>query len=139
MLASFSIPNPADYALHSPRNFYSTAANQLGWSREQRAVLGRWSEDSRMPNRYDRSTCTTELQIRNDVAARIRGGWAPTGPFEVPSALPAPATGPTHALDADSQKSAAPRPAAGTAQPKRKAPRVASPPPEGPPGEALTH
>ena len=37
-----------------------------------------------MPDLYDRSTCATELRIRNEVIAKIRDGWGPVGKFQLP-------------------------------------------------------
>ena len=68
---------PYEYTLHSPRNFYTNAASQMGWGEEAMTVLGRWSPGSSMPSRYVRSNGTQELNLRRDVINRIRGGWEP--------------------------------------------------------------
>ena len=78
-----------NYTLHSPRNFYTNSANQVGWSLESQTVLGRWSKNSKMPDRYIRSNGSLELQLRTDIANRIRKGWEPVGKFQIPNPPPA--------------------------------------------------
>ena len=77
-----------NYTLHSPRNFYTNSANQVGWSLESQTVLGRWSKNSKMPDRYIRSNGSLELQLRTDIANRIRNGWEPVGKFQIPNPPP---------------------------------------------------
>ena len=74
------------HTLHSPRNAFNTFAAQLGWARADRAMIGRWSTRSDMPNKYDRARCVTELRLRYDVVNRIKNGWAPSCDFELPFA-----------------------------------------------------
>ena len=74
----------ANHTLHSPRNAFNTFAAQLGWSRADRATIGRWAPRSQMPAAYDRQKCVTELRLRNDVVQRIKSGWTPTCDFELP-------------------------------------------------------
>ena len=77
------------YTLHSPRNFYTNGAGQLGWNQEAQTILGRWKKNSIMPEHYSRSSGTLELQIRADLADRVRKGWEPKGKNEIPMAPPA--------------------------------------------------
>ena len=80
---------PESYTLHSPRNFYTNASAQLGWSQETQTVLGRWSKKSAMPDHYNRSTGVLELQVRKDISDRIGQGWEPAKSFSL-SQAPAP-------------------------------------------------
>ena len=41
-----------------------------------------------MPDLYGRATCATELKIRDSILQKIREGWKPTGPLEVPNTHP---------------------------------------------------
>ena len=66
-----------DYTLHSPRNFFTNATSQLGFSEQDQTILGRWSPNSRMPLRYTRSVPTKELNMRRTVIDRINEGWTP--------------------------------------------------------------
>ena len=45
------------YTLHSPKNFLHTAATQMNFQTRELNVIGRWSSNSRMGERYDRSVC----------------------------------------------------------------------------------
>ena len=56
--------------------------------RENRNKLGRWATLSSMAERYDRSTCSTELQLRPDILNAISDGWAPVKSFEIPKPPP---------------------------------------------------
>ena len=84
--------NSENYTLHSPRNFYVNGASQLGWTNESQTILGRWSKNSKMPEHYCRSSGALELQIRNDLASRVRKGWEPKGKHQIP--MPPPASNP---------------------------------------------
>ena len=82
------------WTLHSPRAFFPTCANQLGWSEEDRRKIGHWAPGSVMMEHYDRAVCTTELRLRDDILRRVRTqNWVPTGSFEVPNASPDIAVG----------------------------------------------
>ena len=92
LLADIGIPDHVDvlkYTLHSPRNFYTNAADQIGWSTESQTILGRWSKNSKMPHHYLRSKGTRVLQLRHDLAERIRLGWEPVGSHQIPNPPPA--------------------------------------------------
>ena len=69
--------DPTVYTLHSPRNWYTSVAAQLGWCTKAQTTLGRWGDDSNMPNRYNRQKGTVELSVRSDIIDRIRRGWLP--------------------------------------------------------------
>ena len=78
----------ANHTLHPPRNAFNTFAAQLGWTRADRATIGRWAPRSQMPTAYDRSKCVTELRLRNDVAQRIKSGRIPSCDFDLPFSNP---------------------------------------------------
>ena len=81
--------NPERYTLHSGKNFYPTCGGQMRMEREKRNKLGHWATLSSMAERYDRSTCSTELQLRNDILSAIKEGWAPVESFQIPAPVPA--------------------------------------------------
>ena len=70
--------------LHSPRTFFPTCSAQLGHPLSWRRKLGRWSTNSQMPERYDRSSCSGELALRKRVLAALSKGWKPVDSFHVP-------------------------------------------------------
>ena len=70
--------------LHSPRNWFPTAANQLLMEPDKREHLGRWKKGSVMPELYDKTVCVTELAIRNQILDKIDQGWLPCASFEIP-------------------------------------------------------
>ena len=72
------------YTLHSPKNLLPTAANQMNFSTQELNVVGRWSSSSKMPERYDRSVCASELLLRNAIINRIANGRAMAPPFHLP-------------------------------------------------------
>ena len=53
----------------------------MNLDRDQQTMLGRWVKDSKMPDLYDRSTCTKELMTRFKIVESIQGGLRPKGPF----------------------------------------------------------
>ena len=71
-------PHSTIYTLHSPRNWYTSVAAQLGWGCKAQTTLGRWGDASKMPNRYNRQKGTVELSVRSDIVERIRRGWTPS-------------------------------------------------------------
>ena len=50
-------PDGDTYTLHSPKNFSPTAATQMNFATRELNVIGHWSSNSRMNERYDRSVC----------------------------------------------------------------------------------
>ena len=72
LLEEIGTGSPNSYTLHALRSYYTTAANQLGFSKEKRSTLGRWVSSGNMADHYDRSACTTELKLRNNVSKVIR-------------------------------------------------------------------
>ena len=75
------------FTLRSPRNWFTTCAGQLLYSREHREKLGRWAPGSVMPDHYDRAVCATELRLRNEIIAKLNLGWRPSKEYETPTAL----------------------------------------------------
>ena len=72
------------FTLHSPRNWFTTCAGQLLYSREHREKLGRWAPGSVMPDHYDRAVCATELRLRAEIIAKFNQGWRPSKEYEIP-------------------------------------------------------
>ena len=79
---SLKVSDPEQYTIHSCRSVYPTAGMQLNLSRDQQTKMGRWCEGSKMPDIYDRSTCTEELAIRRKIMDSVHEGFRPKGPFE---------------------------------------------------------
>ena len=79
---SLKVSDPEQYTIHSCRSVYPTAGMQLNLSRDQQTKMGRWCEGSKMPDVYDRSTCTEELAIRRKIMESVQEGFRPKGPFE---------------------------------------------------------
>ena len=91
--------DPSAYTLHSPRNWYTSVAAQLGWCTKAQTTLGRWGDDSNMPNKYNRQKGTVELSVRSDIIDRIKKGWLPAdGEAQI---LAPPAAGSKHTLRND--------------------------------------
>ena len=85
MCATMGFPDTGR-SVRSHRNWFPSCVGQLGWSEEQRRKLGRWEPGSKMPARYDRAVCSTEILARNSILEMINPqGWAPTPEFEVPN------------------------------------------------------
>merc|ERR1711973_85681 len=78
MIEKSGDPSSKAYTLHSPRNWYTSVAAQLGWGCKAQTTLGRWGDESKMPNRYNRQKGTVELSVRSDIVERIRRGWNPS-------------------------------------------------------------
>ena len=70
------------------RSFCPTCGAQLRMGIEKRKKLGHFATLSSMAERYDRSTRSTELQLRGDILNAITGGWAPVGSFGIPNPPP---------------------------------------------------
>ena len=72
------------YKLHSPKNLFPTAANQLNFDQRELNIIGRWSSNSKMPERYDRAACAHELLLRNTIVQRMIEGWGLAPAFHLP-------------------------------------------------------
>ena len=99
MIRKSGDPSPDIYTLHSPRNWYTSAAAQLGWTCKAQTTLGRWGDESKMPNRYNRQKGTVELSVRADIVSRVRDGWTPADDKATIQKPPVPKK--RHALRAD--------------------------------------
>ena len=58
--AGLNDPDGETYTLHPPRNFLPKAATQMNFETRELNVIGHWSSNSRMNERYDRSVCVCE-------------------------------------------------------------------------------
>ena len=99
MLTNAGETAASKFTLHSPRNWYTSAAAQLGWDIKAQTTLGRWGQNSAMPNRYNRQKGTVELSVRNDVVGRVHDGWQPVSEDARIDQPPPPRS--AHALRAD--------------------------------------
>ena len=75
------------YTLHSPKNFLPTAATQMNFATRELNVIGHWSSNSRMNERYDRSVCASELLLRNTIIRKMAGGWNMAESFHLPESV----------------------------------------------------
>ena len=89
MCAALGDSNGEAYTLHSPKNLSSASSNQMSFGHRELAIIGHWSSTSRMPERYDRSVCASELLLRNTIIQQIVAGWNMAPSYR----LPATATG----------------------------------------------
>ena len=51
-------------------------------------VIGHWSSNSRMNERYDRSVCANELLFRNTIIRKVVQGWNMVESFRLPETVP---------------------------------------------------
>ena len=73
----------ARFKLHSFLNWAPTCARQLRIRREERELIGNWAPGSKMPDRYDKSVCSTELKIMESILQQVRSGRRHQKDFEV--------------------------------------------------------
>ena len=81
-------PAGETYTLHSPKNFLHTAATPMNFGTRELNVIGHWSSNSRMNERYDRSVCANELLIRNTIIQNMVSGWKMVDSFHLPDTVP---------------------------------------------------
>ena len=62
------------YAPHSPKNLFPKAAEQMNFDARELNVVGHWASSSKMPDRYDRSVCDTEMLMRNAIIPKAVDG-----------------------------------------------------------------
>ena len=74
--------------MHSPKNFLPTAATQMNFATRELNVIGHWSSNSRMNERYDRSVCANELLLRNTIIQKVVQGWNMVESFRLPETVP---------------------------------------------------
>ena len=63
--------NGESYTLHSPKNLFPTASNQMNCNTRELNITGRWSSSSKMPERYDRAVCAAELLLSSPSSGRL--------------------------------------------------------------------
>ena len=72
-----------NYTLHTTENAPVIFDGSI-FSTEGGNRMGHWQTGSRMCDRYDRSTRTQELLLRNTILANVAEWWKPAGPFSAP-------------------------------------------------------
>ena len=82
--------NRESYTLRSPppKNLSPTAANQMNFNRRELNIIGHWASSSKMPDRYDRAVCATELLLRNTIIQKVVSGWELAASFHLPLTVP---------------------------------------------------
>ena len=86
--AGLGDPEGETYTLHSPKNFLPAAATQMNFETREINVIGHWSSNSRMHERYDRSVCANELLLRNTIIQKMVGGWCMVDSFMLHETVP---------------------------------------------------
>ena len=81
-------PAGETYTIHSPKNFLPTAATQMNFGTRELNVIGHWSSNSRMNERYDRSMRANELLLRNAIIQKMVSGWTMVDSFHLPETVP---------------------------------------------------
>ena len=76
------------YTLHPPKNLFPAAANQMNFDTRELNIIGHWPISSKMPERYDRIVCATELFLRNTIIQKVADGWAIVQSFHIPESPP---------------------------------------------------
>ena len=87
LCAGIGGPDADSHTLHSPKNFLPTAATQINFATRELNVVGHWSSNSRMNERYDRSVCARELHLRNTSIRKMVGGWNMVDSFHLPESV----------------------------------------------------
>ena len=86
----------AEYNPHGFRHVMVGAGQQLRslgqYQKEDIGRLGKWSEGSEMPERYDNASGVSELNARVKIMAVLRAGWRPAADGELPKPVPAEAS-----------------------------------------------
>ena len=90
MRAGLNYPDGETYTIHSPKNFFPTAATQMNFETLELNVIGQWSSNSRMNERYGRSVCANELLLRNAIIQKMASWWNMVESFRLPGTAPAP-------------------------------------------------
>ena len=75
------------YTLQSPKNLFPAASNQMSLGRREMTIIGHWPSTSRMPERYDRIVCASELMLRNKIVQRIDAGWGVAPAYRLPATV----------------------------------------------------
>lgn len=57
----------------------------MGFGQRELTIIGHWSITSRMPERYDRSVCASELLLRNAIVQKMASGWAWAPAYHIPT------------------------------------------------------
>ena len=67
VFAGLNCQDGETYTLHSSANFLPAAATQMNFATRELNVIRRWSSNSRMGQRRDRSAIANELLLRNAI------------------------------------------------------------------------
>ena len=59
----------------------------MSFDQRELAVIGHWSSTSRMPERYDRSVCASELLLRTTTIQQIVAGWGMAPAYQLPTTV----------------------------------------------------
>ena len=76
------------YTLHSPKNLFPAVGNQMDFNQKELNIIGHWSSSSKMPERYDRAVCATELLLRNTIIPNFVSGWSLAPSSHLPLTVP---------------------------------------------------
>ena len=70
-----------------PKNLPTAAANQMNFNQRELNIIGHWASSSRMPERYDRTVCATELLLGNTIIQKFVSGWDLAPSFHLPETV----------------------------------------------------
>ena len=59
----------------------------MSFGQRELALVGRWPPTSRVPERYGRSVCASELLLRNTITQRMANGWGPAPAYRLPDTI----------------------------------------------------
>ena len=80
-------PMGESYTMHSPKNLFPTAANQMSFGQIELTIIGRWPLTARMPDRYDHSVWPNEMLLRNTIVRKFATGWVPAPAYHIPTTV----------------------------------------------------
>ena len=60
----------------------------MNFNQKELNIIGHWSSSSKMPERYDRAVCATELLLRNAIIQNFVSGWSLAPSFHLPLTIP---------------------------------------------------
>ena len=60
----------------------------MNFDQKELSIIGHWSSSSKMPERYGRAVCATELLLRNTIVQNFVSGWSLAPSFHLPLTAP---------------------------------------------------
>ena len=60
----------------------------MNFNQKELNIIGHWPSSSKMPDRYDRAVCATELLLRPAIIQNFVSGWSLAPSFHLPLTVP---------------------------------------------------